>query len=200
MAIDPVLRTALSGPVAHPFKAVEVIHPYKTFRLLDGLGFLNIGGNVYVGHDPDIGGLSSLRFSEEGAGEEAPDFQFGIAAINETVAIALCQPSAQGSIVKAMWGAFDPATGLVVGAPYVQFVGRIDVPTRGVLMGDAVSFECVSGFDAFFEIDQGRRLSFAFHNSIFPGDVFLQYVVDVGISTPWGRAGTRPALTKAVLP
>src|SRR5690606_9591454 len=101
--------------------------------------------------------------------------------------------------VRAMWGAYNPATGLIVGAPYVYFTGEIDVPTWNV--GDdisgAASFACVSAFETFFEVNQGQRLSHTFLQSISPGDLGMEYVTNVAINYPWGRSGQRPRLVRA---
>ncbi len=195
MAFDIALDAALSGVVTHPFWAIEVFHPLKTFRLLDGLGVLNIGGQDYVGYDPGIGSLAFINLDSEGVGDEASGMTFGINPDNAAIGVSLCVASAQFARVVVRMGAFNPQTGQVVGTPEVQFDGLINVPILTEV--GSVTVECVSAFEMFFEADQGQRISHSFLQAISPGDLAFQYVVDVPLTMPWGRPGARPQLTRA---
>lgn len=199
MALDEDFAEALEGPVIHPFVAVEIDHPYAMIRLVDGLGHLVIDGESFVGNDPEIGSLATISVSTEGVGDESPEAVVSINPVSRAVGVSLCVPTAQGATVRIMWGAVDPITGLVVGVPETVYLGTIDVPTlvAGQDVVGAVSFQCVSAFEAFFEANQGQRLSHAFQTSVFPGDLAMQYVVDVLLSMPWGKPGARPQLTRA---
>lgn len=196
MTYDPTLKTAMSAPVVTVVCGVEILHPYRAIRLIDSLGVLTLGGQTYVGNDPDVGSIGGFEALTEGVGEEAPAMGIVLHQVNQAVAIELCQASAQGAAVKCWFGSVNQMTGQLIGQPLVWFAGEIDVPTLGVGgESGSVSFECVSVFERFFETDEGARMSSTFLRSIFPGDAGFDYITDVSQSMPWGRDGTRPALS-----
>jgi hypothetical protein len=195
MSYDPALKAALSGDTVHTFCAVEIVHPVLgTIRLLDGDGFLSIGGNIYLGNQAGVGSMGPVTASDDGEASEAPTLSVTILPETSLIGVDLSSPLAQGAPVTCYAGAFDPVTGGVVGTPYVWFVGEVDVPNLPVDDGGGVTFECVSGFERFLETDEGFTLSHAFHQTIFPGEMGFEYVTDVELQMPWGQDGVRPVL------
>lgn len=196
MSIDPALRTEFLKEHFGMFSAAVIEHPSGTMRLLDGDGFLIIGGELFRGFDPDVGTLGGLTVSDEGAGDQAPDATVIVHPINAAKAVDLARFDAQGAPVKIITGAFNPVTGLIVAEPYTDFIGEIDVPHLPLSSG-AITFDNVSDFERFFEVDEGMQLSHAFQSVAFPGDLGCEYVTAVGIDYPWGSPGVRPTLPKA---
>jgi len=198
MTYDPVLKIALSGPVINFFFAVEIMHPVVgPIRLLDGDGFLTLNGHQFVGRQAGVGMLGPVGTGSDGEGDEAPSLTIAILPENAVVATDLCVPQAQGAAVTFYAGAFDPQTGMVVGLPYVWFIGEVDVPNLPVDDSGGVTFDCVSGFERFFDTEEGMTLSDAFHQSVFAGELGLQYVTDIELQMPWGQDGVRPAIKRA---
>ena len=80
--------------------------------------------------------------------------------------------------------------------PYLLFLGAFDQPElrvdRGVL---EIDIECSSAFDLLLEDDEGARLSDAFHQSIWPGELGMLNMTGIendiywGMATPGGSAG-----------
>lgn len=197
MALDPTMQAALAGDVIGLFVAKEVEHPLGTIRLLDGAGVLVFNGHTFVGHDDAYGSLGSIDISADGQGNEAPTAQFTINVADMTVGPAFSTPQAQGSPVSTYVGAFDPTTGLVLGTPDLRFYGEIDTIDwdRDASGNPSLQIEAVSGFERFFENDEGNRLNDTFHQSIWPGEKGLAYITMVLDQIPWGVAGAKPPLT-----
>ncbi|MEM9965918.1 MAG: hypothetical protein AAGC58_11270 [Asticcacaulis sp.] len=197
MTYDPALQAELSKPVINIFCAVEIDHPYKTIRLLDGLGVLSFAGKDYVGHDPEVGSLGAVELSADGVGDTAPTLTAVLQQVSNAVAVALCSPQAQGATVQCWMGAFDPQSGQVIGIPYKWFVGEVDVPVHNLGKNvSGVTNECVAASERFFDIKQGARMNQAAHQAIWPGELGFQYLNDLRIPIPVGRPGARPQLTR----
>lgn len=192
MALSTALNTELEKDVATTFWAVECLHPFGTFRLIDTPGIITIGGQVYTGYSDTIGSLGAVDVDEEGAGDEAPTATFTINPINAATGVSLCTSNAQGAGVIIRWGAVNPSTGVIIDYQG-EYRGSIDVPTLNE--NGSVTFECDSAFASFFEANQGQRISQAFLETISSGDKAFQYVVDVANPVPIGRPGARPSLS-----
>lgn len=198
MSYDPTLKSALDQTIANFFVAIEIIHPFKTIRLLDGLGYLNVNGDIFVGVDEEVGALGGIEVEAEGTGDEAPEMSIMLNQVSSDIAIELCKPNSQGSQISMWVGSFDTFTGQAIGEPYLWFLGEIDVPTYAISEESAsVTFSCNSVFEVFFETDDGMRLNDSFHQSVWPGELGFQYVTDVTINMPWGQSGAKPTLSKA---
>ena len=196
MALDPVMQAGFAADVIHAFVAVDIQHPVGTIRLLKGAGFLTFGGNTYRGYIDSIGSLGNIGIDDEGSGDEAPEAQIDILPADMTVGGIYGVPSAQGGRVIIWSGLFNPVTGAVVGTPDARYIGEIDTIDwqRGAAgSGEAVlRIGVVSGFDRFFDLDEGARLSDAYHQSIWPGEKGFEYLTTILDNMPWGAEGPRP--------
>jgi hypothetical protein len=77
----------------------------------------------------------------------------------------------------------------------VLFMGEVDVPVLDVDKGiRTVTLECVSAWERFFEDDEGVRLTDNWHQSIWPGETGLAYVIEVTRQLPWGQDAPVPAV------
>ncbi|MFT4076842.1 MAG: hypothetical protein QM647_15055 [Asticcacaulis sp.] len=200
MTLDATMKAALQSDVIGLFVAVEIVHPAGTIHLLDGAGFMVFGGKTFYGHVNGVGSLGTIDVSEDSTGgDDAPTLTIAILPSDATVAGLYAIPSAQGAAVSLWIGCFNPATGLVVGTPDLRFSGEVDtvqwVQADSEGSATALTFEIVSAFERFFEVDDGARLGDSFHQSVWPGELGFQYYSDILDTIPWGTAGTRPALT-----
>lgn len=199
MALDGAMQAALQQPAIGLFGALEIEHPIGTIRLLDRAGIIAFNGHTWVGNDPAVGSLGAIDISADGTGNEAPSAQITINVANMTVGPALSSATAQGAPVSVYVGAFDPASGLVIGTPDLRFYGEIDTIDwdRDAQGSPSLQIEAVSGFERFFESDEGNRLCDTFHQSIWPGELGLEFMTTVLDQIPWGVSGSKPRLTKS---
>ncbi len=89
----------------------------------------------------------------------------------------------------------------MIADPYLVFLGELDVPT--VMIGKnkkTLQYDVVSSFERFFDQDEGARLNGPWHNSIWPGELGLQYVVSIQQNLPWGQDAPRPVLITDMTP
>jgi hypothetical protein len=194
MAFGSGLQAALEAEVVHLFFAVELLHPVKTVRLLDGAGALTFSGHDWVGIDDDFGALGALEALEDSAGgDDAPELLLHIRPANGAVPASLAAVTAQGRHATVYLGAYNPATGAVVGTPEVVFAGVVDDID---LVLDAamsvVSFTLVSDLVRFQAPDEAMTLSDSFHQSVWPGEEGLEFMTEVEQQMPWGAEGARP--------
>lgn len=191
----PAMETALAARFANLFGAIRIDLPAATIRLLDGAGALTFDGGTYLGRDPTFGTLAAIESIGDGVGDEAPTLSFTMLPASTASAADLASPTAQGSRVRVMLGAFVPETGGVVADPIVLFDGELDQATLTIGKGAReLDFDCVSSFERFFFNQEGVRLSPAFHKSLFPGETGLDNVTGVTRPVYWGVATPASAL------
>lgn len=185
---DATLQAALESESPFLFGAVKISFPDAvTLRLLDGSGILEIGGETYVGEDATFGTLDSIGVHTESMDDEAPELEISLLPADDAVAADLASSAMQGSEVQVMLGAFNPVTGSVLGTPEQIFLGEIDVPTIEVTKGRRlVSYTVVSVFERLFEINQGERASDGWHQSIWPGELGLEFMTGTVKNLYWG--------------
>ncbi len=199
--LDPALDTALQADGPRMFGAIEIVLPAATIRLLDGSGFLTLFGNTFVGHDPTYGALASFEPFNDGLDNTAPAIRMSMNVPTNTAVAAIADPDAQGGQVSVWVGAVNPQTGLSVSDPYLAFLGELDVATVQIGQNKrTVVLDVVSVFERFFDQDEGVRLNGPWHNSVWPGELGLQYIVAVQQNMPWGQDAPRPVLLTDMTP
>lgn len=196
----PAMDAALAAPSLLMFCAVEIALPDRVLRLLDAPGRVSFAGRTFLGIDPVFGVLGGVESITDGVEDEAPDITLTLEPPTLTAAATLASPAMQGSPVTIWLGVMDRATGAVIADPLVIFLGEIDVPS---LTGDrdrrALQFSITSVFELLFETDEGVRLNNSFHQSVWPGELGLEYVTEVQRQLPWGAEGARPVAVRDVL-
>lgn len=166
---------------------VEINLPGHDIRLLDGSGELAWGDKLFVGHDPIFGSLSSVGEIGDGTGDEAPGLSIIIRPTMDAIGDDLLNPAGQGSPVTIWLAVVDRATGTVIPDPEPLFVGELDRPVLNLDRGKAeIEFECVSAMERLFENEEGQRLSDAFHQSIWPGELGMSNVTGIVKDSYWG--------------
>lgn len=184
---DPVLQAALEGESPFLFCALRIAFPGYTLRVLDGSGELVIGGETYLGIDPVFGVPESVGQTAEIIGDDAPEWEFSFLPPDASAATTLASALMQGSQVQVMLGAFDPAANSLIGTPEQLFLGEIDVPRIDVSRGSRkVGYTAVGVFERLFELAEGERASDGWHQSIWPGQLGLEYMTGTSKNLYWG--------------
>ena len=193
--LTTALDTALQADAPLVFGAIEILLPGYSLRLLDGSYTTTLFGHAFSGRDPTYGTLGTVEAFNDGADQTAPAVRITLNPPTNTAMATLADPDAQGSQVSIWAGAIDRASGLVIADPYLVFLGELDVPTVQIGRNKrTLQFDIVSAFERFFDQDEGVRLNGPWHNAVWPGELGLQYVVDVQQSLPWGSDTPRPVL------
>lgn len=195
--MDASLKNALAQPAPLLFGALKIALPNHTIRLLDGSAVLQIGTEVYAGIDELFGTLGGLSDLSEEIGDESPEVTVTMMPPDVSAAAVLSHPNMQGAVATIMVGAADPMTGAVIGAPEILFIGEIDVPTIGIDESGArtVEFTIVSVFERLFEVEEGQRASNGWHQSIWPGELGLEFMTGTDVNLYWGVKPPKGAST-----
>lgn len=185
---DPVLQAATETDAPFLFGAVRIAMPGDyALCLTDGAQEVVIDGETFVGEDPTFGAIDAIDVLTESIGDEAPEIQLSLLPPDGAASAELASADMQGCEVRVLFGAFDPATGAVVGTPEVLFLGEIDVPTIELGEGSRkVTYTIVSVFERLFEVAEGERASDGWHQSIWPGEKGLEYMTGTAKNLYWG--------------
>ncbi|HWU03177.1 MAG TPA: hypothetical protein VN222_10595 [Novosphingobium sp.] len=186
--LSPAVQTAMVQPRVPLFGAVRIQFPTYDLRLLDGSGTLSWNGLTYVGRDPTYGTLDTIKGLADQVGDQAPELQLGLIPADDVALSLLTDPSVQGATVTASIGVFDMLTGIVLPDPYAVFVGELDVPSITWDANDRrLEYTVISVADRFFQIEEGRRLSDAFHRKVWPGETGMKMATGVEYDLPWAQ-------------
>lgn len=186
--LSPAFAAALRGDRPLLVGMVEINLPGYDLLLLDGASQIMIGGRKFVGRDPTYGVLDSVKGLADTSGDQAPALTLGLIPAADTALATLVDPATQGSPVTASLGCVDLATGLIVPDPYVLFVGELDVPTiKWGKNNRRLEYRVTSIAERLFAVEEGKRLSDSWHQSVWPGETGLALVTDVETYVPWGQ-------------
>lgn len=199
MAFTVATKAALDAQVVLMFEALEIeLGGDAYLRLLRGSGEVSFAGRTFRGEDPNFGIWGSVEEIVDGVDDEAPAISLVILPPTNTAAAMLADPTRQGNAVRIWQGCADVVTGAVIPDPDLVFLGELDVATYEV--GErtrSVRLDVVSAFERFFEDREGVRLNATFHQSIWPAEKGLEFVVDVTRQLPWGQEVPRPSVVLA---
>lgn len=186
--MDPTLKNALAQPSVLLFGALKIELPDYTLRLLDGSASLIIEGETYVGLDPTFGTISAISELSEEIGDSAPEITVTLNPPDVSATAVLSHPNMQGAMAHLMAGAVDPVSGIAIGTPETLFLGEIDVPTIGInQQGErTLEYSIVSVFERLFEVEEGQRASNGWHQSIWPGELGLEFMTGTDVNLYWG--------------
>lgn len=188
--LPPALAAALRGERPLLFGSVEINLPGYDLLLLDGAAevIVPLAGRKFVGRDPVYGVLDTIKGLSDSLGDQAPSVTLGLIPASDTALSQLIDPAVQGSTVTIAMGCIDISTGLVVSDSYVLFAGELDVPTVTWDSNDRrLEYKVTSIAERLFATEEGRRLSNAFHQKVWPGELGLAFVTDVETYVPWGQ-------------
>jgi hypothetical protein len=180
-------------PALLVFVAVEIALGSGFLRLVDGSGEVSFAARTFVGLDPVFGVLANLEAVTDGMGAEAPALNVGINPPTANAAAILAGEDMQGRSVLVWLGTLNPQTGVVTPDPVLVFVGEVDQGVLNVGTGSrGLALNCVSIWERLFDDAQGVRLSNAYHQSAWPGELGFEYVTAVQRQLPWGSDAPRP--------
>jgi hypothetical protein len=162
--------------------------PGRTLLLCDG-GFVPWNGETYVSQDAVFGTIASFDVPEEGVDEIIPSGSLTMNPPSGVAAVALSQPSFQGSRARIWVAEIDEATGQVVGTPDLQADWMLDrTVLRSKRSERTVDIDCVGQAQRLLSKVEGNVLSSAYHSSIFPGERGFDNGVGLEASFAWGVA------------
>lgn len=187
---------------ANPFSfiAIRLALPGKTLRLTSGgtVRFTPSDEESEATFDPEdleYGVLSSVGTIEDGEVDAAVAPDLGFQVYQDDALEAMTAAEAQGSEWTLYWGAVDPETGAVVGQPVEWFTGRLNV--SALAFDESSRNLTISTYtEEQFQLqhDAAQRLSNAFHQSVWPGELGLSHVTAVLRKIYWRMTEPRRSL------
>lgn len=187
MPLDPASDAALQQPVVTIAGLIEISFPGYTLRLCDGSAEILNGSTRFKGFDDRFGVIGAMSPISSGEGNSAPALDMTFLVPSSAAAADLSSPSFQGSRCRCWLAVIDPATATVIGTPERFFFGLVDTTELVVGRGAReLNMQCVSGFEHFFANNEGQRLSDAYHQSNWPGELGLSNVTGITKTVPWG--------------
>lgn len=194
------LVAAAKEPVYADFYAVEIVLPSATIRWVDGAGFVKFnphgsGTIKFTGRDPVFGVLESTDPFNDGFGDNAGSLSFTIAPATDGAITQLLSPDVQFSTVKVWWGVLDQNTGIPVNYSE-RFDGLLDYALleAGAEGEISIAMYCITEEELFFRNQEGVALADGFFQTMYPGELGLQYVVAIQRSIIWGPGERPPSL------
>ncbi len=191
---------------ANPFSfiAIRLDLPAKTLCLTSG-GIVSFtctdhaGGTeakTFVTFDADYGSLAYVGEIEEGADDTSAAPDLGFEVFTDAAVEALSAAAAQGSPWTLYWGAVNPDSGAVVGAPVEWFTGRLNVGSLEVAEnGRALQFSNYTEEQFQLLADAAQRLSNSFHQKCWPGEMGLSHVTGLTRKIYWRLQSPRGSVT-----
>lgn len=201
MALSVAMDTALAGMVVTTFTSVEIVLPGSTIRLINSAGSVTYSSKTFTGRDSIYGALSYVESVAESASPEAPRVRIGLLPPSNAAIVALAAPAVQGSIVTIQFGLVNEATGAVIGTPETLFAGEVD--TAQLVSNTntrTLELDCVSILERLFTDTEGIHLNGAWHKSVYPGELGMDFVIEALDDPYWGSDGPKPATTTTYQP
>jgi len=198
VGLTPQMRAALETTDPICVALLEVRLPNYNLRVIDGASEVvwpNLDGAAatFVGRDPTYGVWSASDAFGDGIGDQVPAMGFTLLPTDVANAASLTDPKVQTSRTRVWFAVIDKTTGGLVPDPYQLFEGELDQPTLTVGKGTLeLEYTVASAFERLFLNSEGNRLSDAFHQLRWPGELGLQYMTGLVRQIIWGP-GDRPS-------
>lgn len=186
MAIDATLKAALEGAAPTTFTAISIaISGGATIRLVSG-GVITFGGNTYTTEDATYGTLGDVDTIADGADGQATRCTITLLPPTSSAISALAAATAQGSVVTVYQGAVNTSTGASIGTVETLFTGELDFPRVQVgPNGYALVLECGTEESRLLEPNMERKLSDAFHQTCWSGELGLAFATRLPRKIYW---------------
>ena len=191
------MLAALLPPNVRIFGACQIDFPDYSLKLIDGpTAFPAAPWNAFVARDPIYGTLTAIEAISDGTGDSAPEVTLTLSPASDAAATQLAAASMQGSRTRFWLGVQDRVTGAVVPDPYLLADYRVDVPTlKWGQQARSVEYTLVDVFDRLFDLEEGIRLSDAWHQGIYAGELGLEYVTGIDQAVYWGTDAPKGAVS-----
>jgi hypothetical protein len=166
---------------------MQIDLPGHTVRLCDG-GFVPFMGQTFTSHDSLLGAIDTIEGLGEGIGDEVPALQVTFLPAGDAAPEDLARADFQTARCRFWVADYDPATGLVVGTPDVEFDGQIDTVVLAISGSGERTLDTsiVSLMEKLFERNLGNSLNSAWHKSIWPGELGHDNATGLTIPVAWG--------------
>lgn len=180
----------LADPVFTQIELCELQLPDRTVRLTAS-GFVDWAGRgMFDAEDAVLGTIESVTAITEGVSDDAPMGQLTLLPPSISAAGGLFRPDAQMSPLFFWLAEIDPATGLLIGTPDLQFSGFLDTLTLRQARGyRKVDGAFISAAERLFWTKEGNVLNSGFHQTVWPGEAGLDHATGVQLAVPWGITG-----------
>lgn len=187
MALTAGMVTALAAREALVFHAVEIVLSGANIRLLDGAGSVTFSSKTFTGKDATYGMLGGIEAIREEIGMEAPRTRLLILPPSTSAVTTLMAEANQGAAISVWMGAITRATGAVVSDPELLFTGFYDTAkASGGKNSLSVEIDVASDWERMFTAEEGARLNTSWHQSIWPGELGLDFMIDSLRDPYWG--------------
>lgn len=194
--LTPAMSAALRAGDSPIVPLIEVKLPGYIMRHLVGSGELIWNSNRFVGQDAKFGVLVAAGSLQDGAIDEAPEWELTFAPPSEAAAAKLTAATAQGGEVNGWLAVVDRTTGQVIPEPIHLFAGELDVPRLRVGKGTrTVVWRCISALEPFHDQEVAARLSDSHHQAVWPGETGLANMSGIEKTSYWGVEKPPSAIT-----
>lgn len=184
--MDAALQAALAGKAPTSTVGVKIaLLGGETIRLSLHGGTFKIGSDTYVGRHDVFGSLDSVEPVGDGADGQATRCTITLLPPTPDALADIADPLVQDSPVEAWLVAIDPETGLIIGDPELLFRGELDYGDLSVGASWSLSLECGTEEGRLLEPNENWKLSHAFHQSVWAGEMGLEHVTDMRRKIYW---------------
>lgn len=190
--MDSSLKSDLQNPAFTSFVIVSVALAAGTVRLSSG-GDIVYSANTYSPVNATYGALDKVASISDGSDDQIPVFEIDVLLPAAAAKAAWSVVTDQGADVTVYMGTINRATGAVIGVELL-FFGEYNYPRFGVAKdSDRVTLVCTSQLARLLEPNHERKLSDAFHQQAWPGELGLAFATRLTKKIYW-RA-TDPSAT-----
>lgn len=199
MPINAAMKAEMERPFFLSAFLMQLELSTKTLRLLDGVGEVYYGNQVFRGSDDEFGMMITIDPLQEQVGTEAPLMRMKFMPENNTALAKLTDPSEQGAPFSIWWAVLNRDTGAIIGEPYLVYSGELDAAEADIDKNETtVTIDIASVWERLFMNGEGMRLNNAQHSHTWAERAAqergFEYVVAIQRNEPWGYDGARPAI------
>ena len=128
------------------------------------------GSEWYWGEHPDLGALSSVSGLRNGVGDQTTRPSLTVNPKDDVAAALLGSPLMQGAVTRIWSGAIERTTGLLIGAPKLEFTGQVDQPSVSAGSSLTMSIELITDGALQKEANTDYRQNHPAHVRTWPGE------------------------------
>lgn len=128
------------------------------------------GSEWYWGEHPTLGALSSVSGLRNGVGDQTTRPSLTVNPKDDVAAALLGSPLMQGSVTRIWSGAIERTTGLLIGAPKLEFTGQVDQPSVSAGSSLTMSIELITDGALQKEANADYRQNNAAHARTWTGE------------------------------
>lgn len=155
-----------------------------TLRMSTG-GFVDWGAERFVQRDLTYGVIASLPVFEDGIDGQTTRANISLYPADHAALAAMSDRKHQGSIIEVFDCAIDPQTGLLWGEPDELFRGFFDFSSFVIGEKEELILECGTEDALLNEPNEDRRLTDAHHREVWPGELGMSHVWQLGRPSYW---------------